>query len=324
MNIEQKVLASIMKIMKEDKQNIIYLLYYSAIEAILVLSIPLATSFIINSVLAHTSVSMFVVGIIVITIFFMTTFLQVMKEYIIEKFQQKIFITSGIEIANMAVNLPQHNPNETESQEERSIDKLMNYFFDITSIQKIFPILLLDGASLIIKTSISLLLLLAFNVHLFTFGLVFFIVFLIVLILFGKNGMQLAINRSDAKHKSIYYLQHIPEVLLSKNERLAQFDIYLQEFVVARSAIFKVIIRQLSWAFLIEGLIFTSFLMMGGYLVIHGTLPIGEFVAAEIVIVSITYAIKSFVKQIDYIYDMVEGVYKVEKLSHALAEIKHG
>jgi ABC-type bacteriocin/lantibiotic exporter with double-glycine peptidase domain len=316
-NIRQKVLANIYKIIKEDRTNVGYLFSYSFIEAILVLSIPLATSLIINSVLAHTSISLFMIGVIVTVIFFMTTFLQIMKEYIVEKFQQKIFVQTGIEIANMAAKI---NPSKHKDAVENPIDKLMNYFFDITAIQKIFPLLLLDGASLVIKMVVSLVLLLLFDPYLFGFGLLFFVLFIVVLIFFGTNGMELAVARSDAKHKSIYYLQHIPEIEEEKAKRLEKFDTYLQEFVQARTNIFKVIIRQLSWTFLIEGLIFTGFLMLGGYLVINGKLPVGEFVAAEIVIVSITYAIKSFVKQIDYIYDMVEGIYKVDKLADSLAK----
>ena len=317
MNIRQKVLASIYKIIREDRTNVGYLFSYSFIEAVLVLSLPLATSLIINSVLAHTSVSLFVIGVIVIVIFFMTTFLQIMKEYIIEKFQQKIFVQSGIEIANMAAKI---NPQNHKDNTEHPIDKLMNYFFDITAIQKIFPLLLLDGASLVIKMFVSLFLLFLFDPYLFAFGLLFFVLFIAVLLILGNNGMELAIKRSDAKHKSIYYLQHIPQIGEEQRKRLEKFDGYLQEFVAARSNIFQVIIRQLSWTFLIEGIIFTGFLMLGGYLVIHGKLPVGEFVAAEIVIVSITYAIKSFVKQIDYIYDMVEGIYKVDKLADSLAK----
>jgi putative ABC transport system ATP-binding protein len=66
------------------------------------------------------------------------------------------------------------------------------------------------------------------------------------------------------------------------------------------------------------------FLIIGGYLVINGSLPLGEFVAAEIVVTSITYALKGFAKQLDYIYDMIEGLYKVNKLSVGLEDKRHG
>jgi ABC-type bacteriocin/lantibiotic exporter with double-glycine peptidase domain len=237
-----------------------------------------------------------------------------MKEYIIEKFQQKIFIVNGIKIAKMATSL------QTVPLSKHSMDKLMNYFFDITSIQKVFPVLLLDGTGLMIKIIMSLLLLLAFNPYLFTVGLVFFIIFLIAIILLGRNGIKYAIARSDAKHSSIYYLQEIPYNNGSQEEIFEKFDEHLNRFVDTRVNMFKVMIKQLALTFITEGVVFSIFLIIGGYLVIHGVLPLGEFVAAEIIVVSITNALKGFVKQIDYIYDIVEGLYKVNKLSMTLSE----
>jgi ABC-type protease/lipase transport system fused ATPase/permease subunit len=76
--------------------------------------------------------------------------------------------------------------------------------------------------------------------------------------------------------------------------------------------------RQKTLSFITEGIVFSGFLVIGGYLVIEGHLPVGEFIAAEIIVVSITYAIKGFVKKLDYIYDTIEGFYKVDKLSEAV------
>ena len=66
MEIERKVFSSVLKVLKHDEKNILYLIYYSTIKAILALSIPLASSFIINSVLAHASISVLVLAFIVI------------------------------------------------------------------------------------------------------------------------------------------------------------------------------------------------------------------------------------------------------------------
>ena len=315
MEINKLISSSILNIFKEDKRNILYLLYYSSIEAILVLSIPLASSFIINSILAHATISIFVLGFIVITIFILAMMLQVVKSYIIEKFEQKIFVKTAIKVALLASQL-QHKSSETK----KSMEKYMNYFFDISSIQKIFPIILLDGMGLVIKILVSLLLLLAFDPLFFGLGILFFVLFTIVLLLLGRHGFGYAINRSDAKHATIYFLQHIPERDEPRAEILEKFDVYLNTFIVARQKIFKVVLKQLTLTYFMEGLVLSGFLVLGGYLVVNGRLPIGEFVAAEIVIVSIIYALKGFMKQVDYIYDMVEGLYKIDKLEISLGE----
>lgn len=317
MNIEKKIFSSISKVIRQDKKNVFYLLYYSTINAILVLSIPLASSFIINSVLAHASISVAVLGFIVITAFVLITMLNVIQEYIVEKFQQQIFVQTGIEIAELASDLSKKASDKSISCHT---DQYMNYFFDITSLQKIFPVLLLDGAGLVIKVIVSLILLLAFDPLLFVSSAILFIVYIVLLFLLGRNGIKYAIDRSDNKHKSIYFLQNIPNVYQPKDEILKEYDQHLNKYVESRQKSFSVIIRQLALTFFMEGFILSGFLIMGGYLVINGVLPVGEFVAAEIIIVSIVYSLKVFVKQIDYIYEMIEGINKINKLSISLGD----
>lgn len=316
MDIERKIFSSVSKVIKHDKNNVIYLISYSAIKAILALSIPLASSFIINSILAHASISVFVLGFIVITTFVFITLLKVIQEYIVEKFQQEIFVQTGIEVADLASNVTKNKSNTKLSSDT---DQYMNYFFDITSIQKLFPVVLLDGVGLIIKLVVSLILLFVFDPLLFGSASFLFIVYLILLVLLGHNGIKYAIERSDAKHKSIYFLQHIPDMNQEKDEILQQYDAHLNEYVDCRQKSFGVIIKQFALTFFMEGFILSGFLILGGSLVIDGALPVGEFVAAEIIIVSIIYSLKVFVKQIDNMYEMIEGFYKLNKLSTSLS-----
>lgn len=318
--ISNKIFIDFIKtIIKEDRKNVLHLFYYSIIEAVLVLSVPLAAAIVINSVLSQASLSLVILGIILLILFIFITTLQLLKEYINEKFQQKVFLTRGIDVAQKALNL-----NHGESADKDKHRKLMNYFFDITSIQKFFPLLLIDGLGVVIKITVSLLLLLIFDPVLFVAGVLLFTLYIVILFALGRNGGVTALARSDAKHNTIYFLQHINEEKGTREETLSKYNTSLGKYVKARQNLFRIIIRQLGFTFFAEGFIFTMFLLVGGYLVIKGTLPLGEFVAAEIIVTSITYALKGFAKQIDYIYDMVEGLYKVNKLSVELKDKQDG
>lgn len=315
MAIVEIVLQSVSSIVKEEKKLVFHLLYYALIEAILVLSIPLASSFVINSILSHADISIFILGLVVISLFVVVTILQVVKEYIVEKFQQKIFLTTAIDIIEK-VSEPEFSKKEKDSE----FKKYLNYFFDITAIQKFFPVLLLDGSALIAKILVSLILLWLFDSALFFTGFLFLSVYITVLILLGKKGVKYAIARSDAKHSAIYFLQNINSLPGTRDEKLTSFDEKLTTYARARQALFNIIIRQLALTYFAEGAVFSGFLVVGGYLVVEGAIPVGEFIASEIVVVSITYALKGFVKQLDYIYDTVEGFYKVDKLSKNVSE----
>ena len=99
----------------------------------------------------------------------------------------------------------------------------------------------------------------------------------------------------------------------------------MQDYVDSRRNHFSVMLKQLALSYIVQGLMISGFFVFGGYMVINGELPIGEFVAAEILIVSLIYSMNGFVKQLDYIYDGIEGYYKIGKLSDSLdaKEIKN-
>lgn len=307
------------RIVSEEKRSIYHLLYYSIIDALLVLSIPLASAIVINSVLAHAPLSVTILGGIVLVLFVFVTILQLLKEHIVEKFQQKVFLKTAIDVAKKSLRL------DFEKERDRNQHiKIMNYFFDISAIQKFLPILLLDGVGVIVKIVVSLLLLLAFDPLLFASGMIFFSVYMLILFLLGNQAASSALERSDTKHKTIYFLQHINEEDGNQEERLRKLDEKLDKYAKSRQKIFRIIIRQLGFTFFAEGFIFSMFLMIGGYLVINGSLPLGEFVAAEIIVTSITYALKGIAKHLDYIYDTMEGLHKVNTLSTRLEAKNNG
>ena len=313
MGIKREILLGIRDVIRRDKKSLFYVLYYSSLEGILSLSIPLASSFIINSIIAHASISVLVLGLLVLAVFVLITILRIIQEYIVEKFQQRVFVEKSIEIAEKA-----HAIRKGVEIDE-PIQKVMNYFFDITIIQKFFPIFLLDGVALIVNIIISLLLLLAFNIVLFELGLIALIIYIALLLLLGYNGIKYAIYRSDMKHETIYFLQRLPFSKESKEEALKKLDEILEKYIDARNKLFRVIIKQKSLSFFMQGIIIGGFLMVGGFLVINGKLPIGEFVASEIIVVSIISAINRFIKQIDYLYEVAEGFYKVGKLTKVVS-----
>jgi len=310
-SILELVSHNIRTLINEDKKNIFYLIYYSILEAFLLMVSPLTSAIIINAVLAHATLSISVLSFIVISIFLGIAFLQVLKQYILEKFEQRIFVKHVIKMAEASSKLEGKDSDKT-------IDKYMNYFFDVISIQKLFPVLVLNGSALFFKLIVSLLLLLVFDMNLFFLGLFFIIIFVVLILFLGRGGASLAIARSDAKHEAIYFLQNVPFYDKEDSHIFKNLDALLITFVEARRKIFKVIIKQLGLTFFMEGLILSSFFILGGYLVFEGKMPIGEFVASEIVIISVTYALRDFMKQIDYIYDMIEGFYKIDKLSSKL------
>ncbi len=313
MNTNKIIIKYFTEFNKEDRKTIAYLLYYSIIEAILLLVTPLTSAFIINSVFAAAEISIIVLSIIVILVFGLIVLLQILNLYILEKFQQNIFINNSIQISLLAIA-------NKENLDNKNIAKYMNYFFDVISIQKLLPSLFMNFTSMIIKFIVASIVLFLFDVRLF--GMLFFmtIIFTFIIYLLGKDAPQKAIERSNAKHEAIHYIQSIPFKAEDNESVLTGLDNLLIKFIDARKKMFRIVIRQLSLSFFVEGIILSTFFIVGAYLVFEGYMPIGEFVAAEIIIISLAYSVKDFVKQLDYVYDLIEGFYKIDKLANNLGQ----
>jgi len=318
MGIKNIVKAGFVKTAQLDIGSIYYVLYYTLIESLLVLSIPLTSSFVINSLISHSSISAFVLGSVISVVFVFIVILRLLQEYIIEKFEQRVFVEQGFDIADKAMQI-----SKNAAAPKDPVDKLMNYFFDITTVQKIFPLFVLNGAGLVVQIFMSLMLLMVFDLSLFYSALFIFFIYIVLIFIFGYNGVIYAVNRSDAKHSAIYFLQKIPRLTATREEMLETLDHKMSEYVDARQQHFRVMFKQLALSFIVQGIIITGFFLQGSFLVINGEMPIGEFVAAEIIVVALIYSINSFVKQLDYIYEGIEGFYKIGKLSSSLEEMHH-
>ena len=310
----REILKEFLNLIKKDKRLIYYLTYYSLIEGILVLSIPLSLDFTINSIIAHSTFSVTVVGFIIIAIFVFITIARILQEYILEKFQQKIFVETGLQTFDLAKDIKNKSLNIDEP-----IKKVMNYFFDVTTVQKFFPIVILGGITLLVNVIVGFLLLLAFNIALFELAIIIFSIYVIILIILSHNGISYAKYRSNTKHEVFFFLQNI---IFSKKEEKEFLDI-LADYINARQKLFGVMIRQKTLTFIVQGIIYALFFILGGFLVIEGKIPVGEFIASEIIIVFINYALNNFVAYINYFYETIEGVYKISMLRRYLGNEKN-
>ncbi len=303
------------ELLKKDKKLIYYLIYYSLVEGILIISIPLSLDFSINSIIAHSTFSVTVIGILIISIFVFITLARVLQEYILEKFQQKIFVETGFYTFDIAYGV-EYRPGVYKEKEP--VKKVMNYFFDVTTIQKFFPIVILGGITLLVNVIVGFLLLLAFNIALFELAIIIFIIYTIILIILSHNGIKYAKYRSNMKHEAFFFLQNIASSSKNKEKEEKELEKILMEYINARQKLFGVMIRQKTLTFFVQGVIYALFFILGGFLVIDGKIPVGEFIAAEIIVVFINYALDNFVKYINYFYEVVEGVYKVGSLKRYL------
>src|SRR5690606_1894202 len=94
------------------------------------------------------------------------------------------------------------------------------------------------------------------------------------------------------------------EFALTKNDKL------VTEYLKSRESHFEVIKRQFIQLIGFKALISAGLLLIGGYLVINQQLNIGQFVAAEIIILLVINSVEKIIVGLETFYDVLTSLEK--------------
>jgi ABC-type bacteriocin/lantibiotic exporter with double-glycine peptidase domain len=279
------------------------------------LSLPLGIQAIIGfSFGAQLVVSIYVLIILVILGVFIVGVLNLNLIKLIEILQQKIFAKSAIEITETLLKIDLQDNNKFYLPEK------VNRYFEIFSIQKGLSKLLLDIPLASIQIIIGLIVLAFYESSFIVFGL-FLIVLLWLILKYTSNlGLLTSLKESNDKYELASWLEDIAravrtfkfsqnsDLAVRKSDELA--SIYLQD----RNKHFSVLIVQYKALIAFKVLITAAMLGIGTYLLIEQKINIGEFIAAEIVILMVIGATEKLIYHLDSLYDVAAGLSKLESI----------
>ena len=295
-----------------DKQDIYQIFLYSIIAGLISLSLPLGIQSIINFIQAgkvSTSWIMLVVIVVVGVIF--VGILKIMQFRITENLQQKIFVRSSFEFA---YRFPKIKFNELHNQYP---PELANRFFDTLTVQKGFSKLLLDISGAVLQILFGIILLSLYHSFFILFGIV---VVILLYLIFRTNfnvGLETSLKESKYKYKIAHWLQEIARNHLSfKSNSIFNFSLHKNdelgnEYLKQRENHFKVLLKQYVQLTGFKVLITAGLLIIGGLLVINQQMNIGQFVAAEIIILSIIAAVEKLFSGLELFYDVLTSLEKM-------------
>jgi ABC-type bacteriocin/lantibiotic exporter with double-glycine peptidase domain len=295
-----------------DKKDIYQLLIYAVLAGLISLSIPLGIQSIINFIQAgQVSTSWIVLVFIVVIGVAFVGILKIMQFRITENLQQKIFVRSSFEFA---YRFPKIKFNQIYNY---SAPELANRFFDTLTVQKGFSKLILEVSTSVLQIVFGILLLSLYHSFFIFFGLLLlFLLYLIFKINF-KNGLDTSLKESKYKYKVAHWLQEIARNHLSfKNGKLFDFslqknDDLVNEYLLHRESHFKVLRKQFIQLTGFKVLITAGLLIIGGMLVLNQQMNIGQFVAAEIIIITIISAVEKLFYGLELFYDVTTSLEKL-------------
>jgi ABC-type bacteriocin/lantibiotic exporter with double-glycine peptidase domain len=101
-------------------------------------------------------------------------------------------------------------------------------------------------------------------------------------------------------------------------------DMLISNYLEARTAHFRVLLTQY-WSFIFFKIIITAaMLMMGTVLLIDNKISVGQFIAADIVIITIIGSVEKLIGSLDKVYDTLTSLQKLSKILDSEIETSGG
>ncbi|MCC6817840.1 MAG: ABC transporter ATP-binding protein [Bacteroidia bacterium] len=299
-------------LIKSDKKEIGNVYTYAVFQGLINLSIPLGIQAIVNLIQGgQVSTSWIVLVIIVLAGILLTGVLQVAQLRIIENLQQNIFARAAFEFT---FRLPRF---KSDSLENQSAPELMNRFFDTVSVQKGLSKVLIDFSTATLQIVFGLVLLAFYHSFFIFFGLGLFLLVIAIFKYTGVLGLETSLKESKYKYKVVAWLEEMAKTRLSfkmaGNSKLGlkRTDENVLGYLDAREKHFKVLKRQYIYLIVFKGAVAAGLLLIGGMLVLNQEMNIGQFIAAEIIILLVINSVEKLILCIENIYDVITSLDKI-------------
>ena len=302
----------LINLLKLEKKDILQIFYYAIFSGVVALSLPLGIQAIINLIQGAQISTSWVVLVILVTIgVAFSGALNLMQLRIIETIQQRIFARSSFELSYRfpkikTLELRNYYPPE-----------LANRFFDTLTIQKGLSKILIDVPTAILQIIFALILLSFYHPFFIVFGILLLALIFVVFKFTAIRGLETSLKESKYKYKVAHWIQEIARSIISfkvsgsTSLGLNKNDDLVSDYLKARESHFKVLMLQYIQMISFKVIVTASLLFIGGGLVLNQEMNIGQFVAAEIIILLVIASVEKLIIGLESFYDVLTSIEKI-------------
>ncbi|QEK50951.1 ATP-binding cassette domain-containing protein [Pedobacter aquae] len=311
----RKAIKRFNQLVNLEKREISNVYFYAIINGFILLSLPLGIQAIVNLLFGGTiSTSLIVlIGVVIAGVLF-TGILQIAQMRITERLQQKIFTRLTFAYA---YRIPKLNLLSVDSY---YLPELVNRFFDTANLQKGFSKLLLDFPAASIQIIFGLTLLCFYHPVFIIFAITIFTLVIIIFYFSSDKGFVTSMKESDYKYDVAHWLEEISRAVkpfkLNRHHELhlKRTDKLVNGYLTSRDQHFSVLLFQYRILTAFKVVTTAAMLILGSYLFIEQQINLGQFIAAEIVIITILSSIEKMILSLEVVYDVLTALEKLNKV----------
>lgn len=313
------------RLLKPDADEIRNVYAYAIFSGLVSLSLPLGIQAIVNLIQGgriSTSWVLLVVLTVLGTLF--AGILQIVQLRITERLQQRIFTRAAFEFA---MRLP---AIRVEALYKKYAPELMNRFFDVMSVQKGLSKLLIDVAAAGLQAVFGLLLLSVYHPFFTLFNVVVGVIMFLLFRWTSRRGLSTSIQESSHKYEVAHWLEELARTastfkLAGKtNLPLARTDHHVGNYLTARRSHFRILMTQYTFLVAFKVIVVAGLLIIGGIMVMEQAMNIGQFIAAEIIVVLLMNSVEKLVLSIETAYDVLTSLEKIGQVTDLELESESG
>ena len=320
-----KPMQRLQRLLAVDKKEITQVYAYALLNGLVNLSLPLGIQAIINLIQGgDISTSWIILVVFVLLGITLTGIFQMLQLRIVENISQKIFSRASFEFA---YRIPRIKFSELYKY---YAPELANRFFDTLTIQKGLPKILIDFSLAAFQIIAGLVVLSLYHSFFILFGVALLALVYTILVFTGPMGLKTSLMESKHKYDVAHWLEEIartrqsfklvkdPEISLNNT------DFRVSNYIDARESHFRILLGQFLSLIGFKVLVAAGLLVIGGILVFQQEMNIGQFVAAEIIIILIINSVEKLIKSLESIYDVLTALEKIGYVTDMSLEDEEG
>jgi len=303
-------------LLKPDNKEIYQVYTYAFFKGVIALSLPIGIQSIINLIQGgRVSASWIVLVMIVITGIAMGGYMQLMQMRLTETIQQKIFTRAAFDFTYRIPKI------KFEEIYKHFAPELMNRFFDVLTLQKSLAKIIIDFSTAVLQIIFGLILLSLYHPFFILFSILLVILVFSIIKFTSKKGLETSLKESKYKYKVVSWLE---ELARSKdtfksaghtNLPEIKTDERVSAYLESRESHYQVLRKQYILLLIFKVVVAFGLLIVGGLLVLEQQMNIGQFVAAEIIILLVIDSSEKIILNLENVFDILSSLEKVGQVT---------
>jgi len=285
---------------------------YGIAVSLLTLAVPIAVQTLVNTVanIASTRAILVLAGLLLLTLV-LSGALNALRTHVMEVYERRIYARLMSEISLRTILAP-HSVFEG-----RQNSTITQRYFEIMTLQKNIPSLLVDGFALVLQLLVGFTLVSFYHSMLFAFNLVIILGIYLIWRIWGDDAKLTAIKLSAAKYESAKWLNELSSAHeFFKSSRHMDYagrttEALIKNYDDSHRHHFRYTFAQ-NIAFLaLYAFASAALLGLGGWLVVRGELSIGQLVAAELIMSAVFFGLSQFTNYLKMYYELYAAADKL-------------